>query len=163
MSTQNFKPEDDQSDCSRRNERSMRNNQTPQQPITQSRQRGAQTTPAHLHWCGAYPPSSWPTQAASSRVDALKQDSHFRHFPAVSTERTICDIGHICSLRIADQIQWSEDCFHYCSERNNIVNFFETLMVQSFILTEVSFCGLLIVVTSSTFLKRKDMLKEKSS
>jgi len=30
---------------------------TPQQPITQSRQRGAQTTPAHLYWCGAYPPS----------------------------------------------------------------------------------------------------------
>jgi len=27
----------------------------------------------------------------------------------------------------------------------------------------VSDCGLLIVVTSSTFLKRKDMLKEKSS
>ena len=34
--------------------------------------------------------------------------------------------------------------------------------LQSFILTEVSDCGLLIVVTSSTFLKRKDMLKEKS-
>ena len=38
---------------------------------------------------------------------------------------------------------------------------FETLKVQSFILTEVSDCGLLIVVTSSTFLKRKDMSKEK--
>jgi len=36
-------------------------------------------------------------------------------------------------------------------------------MVQSFILTEVSDCGLLIVVTFSTLLKRKDMLKEKSS
>jgi len=35
--------------------------------------------------------------------------------------------------------------------------------VHSFILTEVSDCGLLIVVTSSTFLKRKDMLKEKNS
>jgi len=32
---------------------------------------------------------------------------------------------------------------------------------RSFILTEVSDCGLWIVVTSSTFLKRKDMLKEK--
>ena len=40
---------------------------------------------------------------------------------------------------------------------------FRTLKVQSFILTEVSDCGLLVVVTSSTFLKRKDMLKEKSS
>ena len=40
---------------------------------------------------------------------------------------------------------------------------FGTLNVQSFILTEVSDCGLLIVVTSSTFLKRKDILKEKSS
>jgi len=34
------------------------------------------------------------------------------------------------------------------------------LKVQSFILTEVSDCGLVIVVTSSTFLKRKDMFKE---
>jgi len=56
----------------------------------------------------------------------------------------------------------SEDCFYYCSERNNVVVLFGTLKVQSFILTEVSDCGLLIVVTSSTFLKRKDMLKEKS-
>jgi len=56
----------------------------------------------------------------------------------------------------------SEDCFYYCSERNNVVVLFGTLKVQSFILTEVSDCGLLIVVTSSTFLKRKDMLKEKA-
>jgi len=35
--------------------------------------------------------------------------------------------------------------------------------MQSVILTEVSDCGLLIVVTSSTFLERKDILKEKSS
>jgi len=56
----------------------------------------------------------------------------------------------------------SEDCFYYCSERNNVVLLFGTPKVQSFILTEVSDCGLLIVVTSSTFLKRKDMLKEKS-
>jgi len=35
--------------------------------------------------------------------------------------------------------------------------------VQSFILTEVSACGLQIVVTSSTFLKRKDMLKERTA
>ena len=62
-----------------------------------------------------------------------------------------------------DIIHQSEDCFYYCSERNNIVVLFGTLKVQSFILTEVSDCGLLIVVTSSTFLKRKDMLKEKSS
>ena len=56
-----------------------------------------------------------------------------------------------------------EDCFYYCSERNNVVVLFGTLKVQSFILTEVSDCGLLIVVTSSTFLQRKDKLKEKSS
>jgi len=40
----------------------------------------------------------------------------------------------------------SEDCFYYCSERNNVVVLFGTLKVQSFILTEVSDCGLLIVV-----------------
>jgi len=39
---------------------------------------------------------------------------------------------------------------------------FETLKVQSFMLTEVRDCDLLIVVTFSTFLKRKDMLKVKA-
>jgi len=58
---------------------------------------------------------------------------------------------------------WNEDYFYYWSERNNVVQLFGTLQVQSFILTEVSDYGLLIVITSSTFLKRKDMLKEKSS
>jgi len=40
---------------------------------------------------------------------------------------------------------------------------FGTLKVQSFILTEVKNCDLLIVVTSSAFVKRKDMLRGKSS
>jgi len=35
--------------------------------------------------------------------------------------------------------------------------------VQSFVLTEVSDCGLLIVVTSSAFLKRKDILEERKA
>ena len=48
-------------------------------------------------------------------------------------------------------------------KRNNVEVLFGTLKVQSFILTEVRDCGLLIVVTSSTFLKRKDMLKEKKA
>jgi len=43
-------------------------------------------------------------------------------------------------------------------KRNNVVLSFGTLKVQSFMLTEVRDCDLLIVVTSSTFLK---MLKEK--
>jgi len=47
--------------------------------------------------------------------------------------------------------------------RNNIVVLFGTLKVQSFMLTEVRDCDLLIVVTLSTVLKRKDMLKEESS
>ena len=47
--------------------------------------------------------------------------------------------------------------------RNNVVVLFGTLKVQSFMLTEVTDCDLLIVVTSSTFLKRKDMLKETST
>jgi len=45
--------------------------------------------------------------------------------------------------------------------RNNVVLLFGTLNVQSFMLTEVRDCDLLIVVTSSTFLKTKDILKEK--
>ena len=53
--------------------------------------------------------------------------------------------------------------FIIAHERNNIVVLFGTLKVQSFILTEVRDCDLLIVVTSSTFLKRKDRFKEKST
>jgi len=45
--------------------------------------------------------------------------------------------------------------------RNNVVVSFGTLKVQSFMLTKVRDCDLMIVVTSSTFLKRKDILKEK--
>jgi len=48
-------------------------------------------------------------------------------------------------------------------ERNNVVVLFGTLKVHFFMLTEVRDPDLLIVVTSSTFLKRKDMLKENSS
>jgi len=53
--------------------------------------------------------------------------------------------------------------FIIARKRNNVVVSFGTLKVQSFMLTEVRDCDLLIVLTSSTFLKRKDMLKEKSS
>ena len=48
-------------------------------------------------------------------------------------------------------------------KRNNVVVSFGTLKVQSFMLTGVRDCDLLIVVTSSTFLKRKDILKEKKA
>jgi len=59
-----------------------------------------------------------------------------------------------CEVKIA---------FIIAHTRNNVVVLFGTLKVQSFMLTEVRDCDLLIVVTSSNFLKRKDMLKEKSS
>ena len=52
--------------------------------------------------------------------------------------------------------------FMIAHTRNNVVVLFGTLKVKSFMITEVRDCDLLIVVTSSTFLKRKDMLKEKS-
>ena len=48
-------------------------------------------------------------------------------------------------------------------KRNDVVVSFGTLKVQSFMLTEVRDCDLLIVVTSSTFLKRKDILKEEKA
>ena len=78
----------------------------------------------------------------------------------------LCDQVLACTESATSEystMSWSEDCFYYCSERNNVVILFETLKVQSFFFTEVSDCGLLIVVTSSTFLKRKDMLKEKKA
>jgi len=53
--------------------------------------------------------------------------------------------------------------FIIAHERNNVVTLFGTLKVQSVMLIEVRDCDLLHVVRSSTFLKRKDMLKETSS
>jgi len=53
--------------------------------------------------------------------------------------------------------------FIIAHREHNVVVSFETLKVQAFILTKKSGCGLLIVVTSYTFLKRKDMCKEKNS
>jgi len=93
-----------------------------------------------------------------------RNESRSGHLEMWST-RCICWCGTNVCARVEDfetnTSQWSEDCFYYCSERNNVVVLFGTLKVQSFVLIEVSHCGLLIVVTSSTFLKRKDMLKEK--
>jgi len=57
----------------------QREQPNPQQPITQSPQRGAQTTSAHLHWCGADPPSSWPAHIAGNKGDPPKRGfGHFR-------------------------------------------------------------------------------------
>jgi len=53
--------------------------------------------------------------------------------------------------------------FVFAHTKNTVVVLFGTLKAQSFMLTEVRDCDLLIVVTSSTFFKRKDMLKEKNS
>ena len=56
----------------------------PQKPTTQSRQRGAQTTSAHLHWCGANPPSSWPAHVADHKGDPPKRDYIFAIFAGFS-------------------------------------------------------------------------------
>ena len=53
--------------------------------------------------------------------------------------------------------------FMIAHTRNIVVVSFGTLKVQSFMLTKVRDCDWLIVVTSSTFLKRKDILKEKKA
>jgi len=52
-------------------------------PSRKSRQRGAQTTTTHVHWCEANPPSAWTTHVASSWVGCSEIGSHFHHFPAV--------------------------------------------------------------------------------
>ena len=87
----------------------------------------------------------------------------------------ICIYTHICtytnihlyhpcfsrSLRLGVEFQGMKIAFIIARERENVVVLFGTLKVQSFMLTEVRDCYLLIVVTSSTFLQRKDVLKEK--
>jgi len=57
-------------------------------PSRKSRQRGAQTTPAHLHWCGANPPSSWLAQAGGG-VDAPKYDHISTIFPPFYNGRSV--------------------------------------------------------------------------
>ena len=73
-----------------RNERSTKNNQTPQKPVTPSRQRASQTTPADLHWCGADSPSPWPAQAAGHGGDTLKQG----YISAIFAGPTLCQYTH---------------------------------------------------------------------
>jgi len=51
--------------------------------------------------------------------------------------------------------------FIIACKRNNVVVSFGTLKVQSLMLTKVRDCDLLIVITSSTFLKKKDILTDK--
>jgi len=51
--------------------------------------------------------------------------------------------------------------FIIACKRNNVVVLFRTLKVQSFMLTKVRDCDLLIVITPSTFLKKKDTLTDK--
>jgi len=53
--------------------------------------------------------------------------------------------------------------FFISHKRNNVVFLFRTLKVQSFIFTGVCDCELLSVVTSSTFLRSRDLLKEKTA
>ena len=106
------------------------------------------------------------SHAASSRRNTHRQGGSARASPlafspiACQPRRFSPPIA-ICRSRAI--VTWMKIAFIIAHKRSNIVVLFETLKVQSFMLTEVKDCGLLIVVTSSTFLKRKDMFKEKSS
>jgi len=55
-------------------------------------------------------------------------------------------------------IVWGKFVFEVVTQGSEV----KIAFMQSFILTEVSDCGLLIVVTSSTFLKKKTCLKKKA-
>jgi len=55
----------------------------------------------------------------------------------------------------------NEDCFRYFLYRNILGVLFRTLKVRSFIFTEVSDNGLLILIKSSAFLNGKDKFKQK--
>ena len=72
-----------------------------------------------------------------------------------------CYWGFLSVHACAYACVWMKIAFIITRKRNNVVVSFGTLKVQSFMLTEVRDCDCLIVVTSSTFLKRKDILKEK--
>ena len=52
--------------------------------------------------------------------------------------KTEMRLGKLCTGEtfVCTRVEWSEDCFYYCSERNDVVVLFGTLKVQSFILTK---------------------------
>jgi len=86
----------------------------------------------------------------------LDRDPTFWSFSSYKYYRSRCDL-------LARNYQVVKIAFIIAHTRNNVVVLFGTLKVQSFMLTEVRDCDLLIIVTSSSFLKRKDMLQGKSS
>ena len=63
-------------------------------PSRKSRQRGAQTTPAHLHWCGANPPSSWPRSSVLIVLILFVYELILRTLPtkrkAVDMKQNLC-------------------------------------------------------------------------
>jgi len=60
-------------------------------------------------------------------------------------------------------LKWRNEGFFCYFSKKKCSSFVWNSQGATFILTEVSDCGLLIVVTSSTFLKRKEMSKEKKA
>jgi len=60
----------------------------PQCLITQSRQRSAQTTSIHLHWCGADPHSSWPAHVTCNKGNPLNWGYIFTIFAGSRNEVT---------------------------------------------------------------------------
>jgi len=84
----------------------MKNNQTPQQPITKSQQRGDQTTPAHLYWCGTDPSSSCPAQDAGHRGNPPKWDYISAIFAGFSS------YTHKCVLCTHKWIQTCQNLVH---------------------------------------------------
>jgi len=61
----------------------------PEKKVTVHWKRRDNEEPAHLHWCGSNPPSSWLAQAASPRSWCSEIGSPFHHFPAVSRVVTV--------------------------------------------------------------------------
>jgi len=74
-----------------RNERSGKNNQTPQQPISPSRQRASLSPPSHLLWCWANPPGLWSTPAALRGGHPTEQRLHFCHFCTFFPDSAVFD------------------------------------------------------------------------
>ena len=79
---------------------------TLQQPITQSWQHGAQTTSAHLYWCGVNPSGPWPALVANHGVIDPKGFT-FSPFWRVFTNELINRIWNLISN--ATQNDWKED------------------------------------------------------
>jgi len=119
-------------------------------PSRKSRQRGAQTTPTHLHWCGTNPPSSWLAQSVSPWSRCYEIGSHFYHFPTVFINKSNLHFTvhqcHICALYINVQYM---NVYHTICMHNISIHVYHTTYISH---TFMSYCICVTYMYHTTYM-----------